>query len=171
MPIRGPVTIFGVTRRASSANGGSSSASPLCSSVSPSAWQSLPGPEQSDRSAATPAPRAHDVELARRLERSDQNRLGAAGLVADEVQAPVDAVRAVDVRVARCAEHDRVPGRLPAEAVARGILLVVGLDLDDPPADAVDEQRDADQVGRDLVDGAGEESARETRAGRRRQNS
>ena len=120
---------------------------------------------------ADAAPRAHDVETVRRLERADQHRLGAAGLVAHEVEAPVDAVGAVDVRVARRAEHDRVPRRLPAEAVTRGILLVVGLDLDDPAADAVDEERHADQVGRDLVNGAGKESARKWRAGRRRQNS
>jgi hypothetical protein len=41
--------------------------------------------------------------------------------------------------------------------VARRILVVVRLDLDDPPADAVDEQRHPDQLGRDLVDAAGEE--------------
>jgi hypothetical protein len=40
--------------------------------------------------------------------------------------------------------------------VARRVLVVVGLDLDDPPANAVDEQRHADQCWRDLVDAAGE---------------
>jgi hypothetical protein len=34
---------------------------------------------------------------------------------------------------------------------------VVGLHFDDPAADSVDEERDADQVGRDLVDAAREE--------------
>jgi len=37
------------------------------------------------------------------------------------------------------------------------VLGVVGLDLDDPAADAVDEERDANQLGRDLVDAAREE--------------
>jgi hypothetical protein len=41
--------------------------------------------------------------------------------------------------------------------VTRGILVVVRLDLHDPAADAVDEQGDADQVGRDVVDAAREE--------------
>jgi hypothetical protein len=36
--------------------------------------------------------------------------------------------------------------------VTCGLLLGVGLDLDDPPTDSVDEQGEADQVGRDLVD-------------------
>ena len=39
----------------------------------------------------------------------------------------------------------------------RRVVAVVGLDLDDRAADAVDEQRRADQLGRDLVDAAGEE--------------
>jgi hypothetical protein len=41
--------------------------------------------------------------------------------------------------------------------VSRRVLVVVRLDLDDRPADAVDQQRDAEQVGRDLVNRAGEE--------------
>ena len=80
---------------------------------------------------------------------------------ADEVQAPVDAVRAVDVRVAGWAEHRRVARRAATVAVARRVLLVVGLDFDDPPTYAVDEQRRADQLGRDLVDAAREELSRE----------
>ena len=41
--------------------------------------------------------------------------------------------------------------------MARGILVVVCLDLDDAAADATEEQGHADQVGRDLVDAAREE--------------
>ena len=37
--------------------------------------------------------------------------------------------------------------------------VVIGLDLDDDAADAVDQQRRADQVGSDLVHAAGEERA------------
>jgi hypothetical protein len=43
--------------------------------------------------------------------------------------------------------------------MSRRILGVVCLDLDDPASDAVDEEDDADQLGRDLVDAAGEELA------------
>ena len=39
--------------------------------------------------------------------------------------------------------------------------VVIGLDLDDPAADAVEQQRRADQLGRDLMDAAGEELAAE----------
>jgi hypothetical protein len=50
-------------------------------------------------------------------------------------------------------EHRRVARRAPvAEPVRRGILVVVGLELDDRPSDAVDEELGADQLGRDLVD-------------------
>ena len=64
----------------------------------------------------------------------------------------MDAVGAVDVHVAAGEEHRGVARRAPvAEAVRGGILVVVGLDLDDHAADAVDEQLGADQLGRDLV--------------------
>ena len=43
----------------------------------------------------------------------------------------------------------------------RRVGVVIGLDLDDPAADAVDQQRRADQFGRDLMDAAGEERALE----------
>ena len=70
----------------------------------------------------------------------------------------MDPVRAVDVRVSWRSEHRRIAGRSPAlVAVARGILVVVCLDLDDPAADTAEEQRHADQVGRDLMDAAREE--------------
>jgi hypothetical protein len=65
----------------------------------------------------------------------------------------VDAVRAIDVRVASRQEHRGVALRAPvAEAVGGGILVVVRLDLDDRPADTVDEELRADQLRRDLVD-------------------
>ncbi len=43
----------------------------------------------------------------------------------------------------------------------RRIGVVIGLDLDDDAADALEQQRRADQIGRDLVDAAGEEFAGE----------
>ena len=44
--------------------------------------------------------------------------------------------------------------RRAAKAVRRRIGLVIGLDLDDAAADAVDQQRGSDQVGRDLMHAA-----------------
>ena len=78
----------------------------------------------------------------------------------------MDPVRPVDVRVARRAEHRGVALRPPSVAVARRVLLVVGLDLDDPTADAVDQQGCGDQRERDLVHAPGEEVRPEKR-GRR----
>src|SRR5439155_22706646 len=92
------------------------------------------------------------------LGRADQGRLRHALLPAHEVETPMDAVRAVDVGVARRSEHRCVAWGPAAVAVARGIFLVVRLDLDDAAADAVDEQRDADEIRRHLVDAPGEEA-------------
>ena len=101
------------------------------------------------------------VEAARGLERAHEDGLRAALGAADEVQAPVDPVRAIDVRVARRAEHGPVARGLAAVAVPGRVVGVVGLDLDDATADAVDEQRAADQLRRDLVHAPREELARE----------
>ena len=69
----------------------------------------------------------------------------------------MDPVRAVDVRTARRPEHRPIPLGATPEAVARRVFLVIGLDLDDPSADSVEEQGCADQLRRDLVDAAREE--------------
>src|SRR5205085_1622283 len=100
---------------------------------------------------------AHLLEPVLGRERTDERRLRPALDVAHEVQAPVDAVRAIDVREPGRTEHHRVARGRPAERMTRRILLVVRLDLDDRAADAVDEERHADQVGRHLVHRAGEE--------------
>ena len=94
-----------------------------------------------------------------RLQRADEDRVGDAFGLADEVDAPVDAVRAVDVRVAGRAEHRGVPHGQAAVAVCGRVLVLVGLELDNLPADAVDEEDRADQLFCDFVHGPGEESA------------
>ena len=58
------------------------------------------------------------------------------------------------------AEHRDPRRREPLVAVACGIADGVRLDLDDAAADAVDEQRDAHELGRDLVHGPREEVRR-----------
>ena len=78
----------------------------------------------------------------------------------------MDPVRAVDVRVPRRAEHGGVSLRAAAEPVARRILVMVGLDLDDRAPHSVDEERHAEQVGRDLVHRAGEEIPADHASGR-----
>jgi hypothetical protein len=119
------------------------------------------GPGAEEQRRVEPAAHAHPLETVRWLERPHEHRARHTLLLADEVETPVDAVRAVDVRTAGRAEHRCVAGGAAAKAVARWILLVVGLDLDDPAPRAVDEQYRADQVGRHLVDAAGEELSRE----------
>src|SRR5579862_5822998 len=116
-----------------------------------------PGAEQPHVDDATPA--AHDREPLSRLDGPDQHRAGRALWLADEVHAPVDAVGAVDIDVAGRAEHHRIAGRGAAKTVRCGIGLVVGLDLDDAAADAVNQQRHPDQVGRYLMHAASEKGA------------
>ncbi|CAN7697332.1 hypothetical protein LJR290_005707 [Variovorax sp. LjRoot290] len=77
-------------------------------------------------------------------------------LAADEVEAPVDAVGAIDVGAPRRPEHRGVALGRAAEAVRGRVVAIVGLGLDDAAADAVDQQRDADQQARDLMRGRGE---------------
>jgi hypothetical protein len=59
--------------------------------------------------------------------------------------------------MSRRAEHRRVPFGAAAVAVGGGVLVVVRLHFDDRAPDAVDEERHADQVRGDLVNGAREE--------------
>ncbi len=100
----------------------------------------------------------HQLEADGRLERAHEHRLARAHLgTADDVQAPVDPVRAVDVRAPGRAEHRAVARRQAAEGVARGVDAVVGLDLDDGSADAGHEQRRADELGGDELGAAPEE--------------
>jgi hypothetical protein len=99
-------------------------------------------------SASQSFPRPHDLKTRLRLQGADQHRV-AGIFAADQVQAPVDAVGAVDVGPADRPEHRRVAGGGAVEGVRGGILVVVGLGLDDPSADAVQRQRPADQVAGD----------------------
>src|SRR5215204_6135246 len=71
----------------------------------------LAGPRAERARIVEPAPLAHRLEPGRRLERPDQHGAGAALRLADEVQAPVDAVGAVDIGIARRSEHDGVSRR------------------------------------------------------------
>ena len=83
----------------------------------------------------------------------------------------MDPVRPVDVGVSRWPEHRLVAGGSPsAVTVARRIFVVVRLDLDDSPADSVDEQRRADELRRDLVDAAREESPAKLHSRARRES-
>ena len=85
------------------------------------------------------APSPHGSNSLRRLERPDQHGAGAAFFLADEIEAPVDAVGAVDVGVAGRPEHHRIALGRTVIGMRRRIGVVIGLDLDDQPADAVNQ--------------------------------
>ena len=96
-----------------------------------------------------------------RLQRADQYSAGGAFLFADKVHAPVDAVGTVDVKNTRWAEHHPVARRRPIEGVRRRLGVVIGFDFGDDSANTVHQQRRADQLGRHMVDAAGEKFARQ----------
>ncbi len=110
-----------------------------------------------------PAPGPHGRQSRARLERPDQDRAGDALALADEIETPVHPIGAVDIGVAGRAEHRGIACRAPAKTVRGGILVVIGFDLDDPSADAVDEQFRPDQIRGDVMDASREKSAAEER--------
>ena len=62
----------------------------------------------------------------------------------------MDAVGAVDVGVAGGAEHHGIPLGLPCVGMGGRVGVVIGLDLDDHAAGAINQQSRPDQLGRDL---------------------
>ena len=66
----------------------------------------------------------------------------------------MDAIGAVDIDKAGRSEHHGVARRRSPVGMRRRLGVVIGLDLDDDAADAIDQQGRADQIGRDLVDAA-----------------
>jgi len=107
------------------------------------------GPRAEETLVGEAAAFAHLRDPRGRLQRAEQYPRAVADRHADEVEAPVDAVRAIDVGAARRSEHHRVSCRVAGVAVRRRIDLVVRLGLDDRAADAVDEDAGADQLARD----------------------
>jgi len=94
---------------------------------------------------------AHFGDAVGRLDRPDQH---GARIAADEIEAPVDAVGAIDVDARRSGEHGAVAWCRATIGVRRGIIGMVGLDLDDNAADAINQQRGPDQIGRHFVHAA-----------------
>src|SRR5205085_3854432 len=94
------------------------------------------GAEETDR--IEPAPLSHRVDARARLERTDEDGVRDSDRLTHDVEAPVDPVRAVDVRMTGRPEHGRVARCASAIAMRGRILVVVRLDLDDHAADPVD---------------------------------
>src|SRR5438309_6801833 len=84
------------------------------------------------------APPAHGRKTLGRGKRPDQHGARRAFRLANKIQAPMDAVGTIDVGVSRRTEHDRVALSGAAEAVRGGIGVMIGLDLDDDAAHALE---------------------------------
>jgi hypothetical protein len=110
---------------------------------------------QQRRVVDTPS-RAHSFDVMRGLERSQKNGGSDLILVAHDVGAPVDPVRAVDVEPSARTEHRRVASCPTAVRMARRVVRRVRLRLDDDATDTVDEERPADEVASNGGSVAGE---------------
>jgi hypothetical protein len=113
------------------------------------------GAELPHRLDAAPCP--HDLQPGGGLDRPDQHGTAQRLGTADGVEAPVQAVGAIDIGVPGWTEHGGIARRTAPMAVRGGILMVIGLGLDDQPADPVDQQPGPDQITRHRHDVAGEE--------------
>jgi len=115
-----------------------------------------PRPGAQQALVVQPAPFAHLRQSGQRLQRADQHAGAVALLAADKIQTPVQAVRAVHIAAPRRPEHGKIARRRAVVAVRGRLAAVVGLGLDDAPADAVHQQGDADQLPRHLGRGRAE---------------
>ena len=97
IPIRGPRTVRAATVEGVSAKGGASMRRPFRSASTARASPSLPGPEQSRRSSADPRRLHHEMNAMCGLQRADQHARSMARFATHDVQAPMDAIRQVDV--------------------------------------------------------------------------
>src|SRR5215468_8328959 len=83
---------------------------------------------------------AHNSESLGRHQGADQNCAGAVLGLADEIDTPMDAVGAVDIRMARWSEHHGVARGRSAIAVRCRVGVMIGLDFDDRSPDTVNEK-------------------------------
>src|SRR5258707_14324396 len=88
---------------------------------------------------APAAAAAHRSEASGRHQGANQGRTGAVLGFADEIDTPMDAVRAVDIHTARWSEHHRVARGRAAITVRRRVALVIGFNFDDRSSDATHE--------------------------------
>lgn len=103
-------------------------------------------PRAQDGFPGCPAPDPHRSKARLRLDRSEQYR---ACVLADEVEAPMQTVRPVDVSGAGGAEHRVVPGSFSNVTMRGGILPPVSFRFHDLAADPIYFQNDANQSLRD----------------------
>ena len=70
----------------------------------------------------------------------------------------MNAIGAIDIRVAGRAKHDRVARRLAVKTVRRRLGVVVGFELDDAAADPVDQHGRPDESGATSMDASAEKA-------------
>src|SRR5215212_721300 len=100
-----------------------------------------------------PAPGPHHLKTRCRLNGPDQDCAAGLRMATDDVEAPMDPVRAIDIRVPSRTKHCGVAGRPPTEAVRGWVFTIIGLRLDDHAPDAVDQYRRANEIARHLRGG------------------
>ena len=144
MPMRGPLTTStgpsGAAEHGDAAPGSTAEVA-VEAPVDPEGRAEAPRAGAQEPVGAAAAARAHG-RRGRAVGRqgAQEHRRPAALRLADQVDAPVEAVAAVDVEVAGRAEHDRRAAARAAEAVRGGVVLLVALGLDDHAADPVDQE-------------------------------
>ncbi len=84
----------------------------------------------------------------KRFKRSNENR---APTLANEIQAPVKTIRAVNVGMAGWSKHDRVPASLADKTVRGPVIGRVGFSFNDDAAHAIDAEIEANQLDRDRL--------------------
>ena len=100
-----------------------------------------------------------EYTIVRWLKRADQNRARRTRLLANEIDAPMNAIGAIDIGIAGRPEHHLVAQRRASKRMRGRIGVMIRLDLDDDAADTVHQQGRADKIGGDLVHATREERA------------
>lgn len=116
-----------------------------------------PGPTTQEPEVIKPTTLSHDVEPRCGLKRPDEDCVTCLLSAASEIQAPVKAIRAVDVRPPRRAEHRGIPSCLSHKVVGRRVIPGVGFRFDNDPSDAAHKQGGSDEIPRHLYGVACEE--------------
>jgi hypothetical protein len=93
------------------------------------------------------------------LQRAEQHAAGAAIWLADHIEAPMHAVRAVHVGVSRRSKHDGVAFRTPAITMGSRLGMVVCLNLYNYTASFSAEKGRSNQVGSDVLNGTREKTS------------
>ncbi len=158
MPMRGPTAISTFSARGRSRNGDEFEREAVVCDGDAERLAQASGAGAQEPLVIEAAAAAHGGEAARGYEGANEDGARRSLRLAYEVEAPVDAVGAVDIGEPRCAEHHRVARGTAAVGMRGRIGVMVGLDLRDDAARALEQQRGADQVGRDRVHAAREEA-------------